>query len=172
MLPERVSALVTLGGVTDMGWPAAWDGYFEGEAELMGMPDERAVVSACVERFGEDGSGFMTASGLDLPEADLPLYSDDRIAPMLARAREEAFRQGVGGYAQDVFIQGGGWPFDPARIEAPTVIVHGEGDTLLPVAHAHHTADVVPGATVRVLAGHGHFSLLGELPGIAAPLLA
>jgi pimeloyl-ACP methyl ester carboxylesterase len=163
---------VTLGGVTDMGWAGAWQGYFVSEAVLMRMPDERSVLRWCTERFGEDGSGFMAASGMELPEADLPLYEDERIASMLTVARTEAFRQGVGGYAQDVFIQGRPWPFDPARIQAPGIIVHGEGDTLLPVAHARHTAEVVPGARLEVLAGHGHFSILGELSGIAASLLA
>lgn len=172
LLPHRVSGLVTLGGVTDMGWPGAWEGYVESEAELMRMPDERSVVTSCEEQFGEDGSAFMAASGIELPEADLILYEDERIASMLAVARGEAFRQGVGGYAQDVFIQGRPWPFDPARIQAPGIIAQGEGDTLLPVAHARHTAEVVPGARLHVLAGHGHFSILGEFPGIAAALLA
>lgn len=51
------------------------------------------------------------------------------------------------------------------------VILHGEEDTLLPLAHARHTAMRVPHARLRVLPGHGHFSLLGELPAIAAALL-
>jgi pimeloyl-ACP methyl ester carboxylesterase len=172
LLPDRVSGLVTLGGVTDMAWPGAWEGYFESELELMRMPDEGSVVAWCVEHFGQDGSGFMSASGIELPEADLPLYEDERIASMLAVARAEAFRQGVGGYARDVYVQGRPWPFDPAQIQAPSIIVHGEGDSLLPVAHARHTAETVPGARLDVLAGHGHFSILAELPGIAAALLA
>jgi pimeloyl-ACP methyl ester carboxylesterase len=112
----------------------------------------------------------MAASGMDLPEADLPLYEDRRIASMLATARAEAFRQGIQGYAQDVFIQGRPWPFDPRRIQAPAVILHGQGDTLLPMAHARHTAEVVLGATMHVLPGHGHFTVLGELPRVAVDL--
>jgi pimeloyl-ACP methyl ester carboxylesterase len=170
LLSDRVSGLVTLGGVTDMGWPSAWEGYIESERELMRMPDEESVVAWCIEHFGEDGSRFMSASGMDLPEADLPLYEDERIASMLATARAEAFRQGVGGYAQDVFTQGRPWPFDPDQIRAPAVILQGEGDTLLPMTHAQHIADVVPGASLRMLPHHGHFSILGELPAVAAGL--
>jgi len=170
LLPDRVSGLVTLGGVTDMGWPGAWEGYLEIELELMRMPDEESVVAWCIEHFGKDGSQFMAASGMDLPVADLPLYEDERIASMLATARAEAFHQGVGGYAQDVFIQGRPWPFDPEQIRAPALILHGEGDTLLPTTHAQHTADVLPGASLRMLPQHGHFSILGELPAVAAGL--
>jgi pimeloyl-ACP methyl ester carboxylesterase len=170
LLSDRVSALVTLGGVTDMGWPGAWEGYLESEVELMRIPDEGSVVAWCIEHFGEDGSQFMAASGMGLPEADLPLYEDERVASMLATARAEAFRQGVGGYAQDVFIQGHPWPFDPELIRAPAEILQGGGDTLLPTTHAQHTAEVVPGASLRLLPQHGHFSILGELPGVAAGL--
>ena len=63
LLPDRVSGLVTLGGVTDMGWPGAWEGYIESELELMRMPDEESVVAWCIEHFGEDGSQFMATSG-------------------------------------------------------------------------------------------------------------
>lgn len=170
LLPARVSGLVTLGGVTDMGWPGASEGYLESELELMRMHDEGSVVIWCNEHFGEDGSRFMAASGMDLPAADVPLYEDERIASMLATARAEAFRQGVGGYAQDIWIQSRPWPFDPDQIRAPAVILQGEGDRLLPMTHTQHTADVVPGARLRVLPEHGHFSILGELPGVAAAL--
>lgn len=172
LLPDRVSGLVTLGGVTDMGWPDAWDGYLESELELMRMPGEVSIAARCVELYGEDGSGFMSASGIELPEADLPLYEDERIASMLAVARTEAFRQGLGGYAQDLAVQRHPWPFDPAGVRVPARILHGDGDTLLPLAHARHTADLMPGARLEVLPGHGHFSILGELPGVAAMLLS
>ena len=53
-----------------MDWPDAWDGYLESERELMRMPDEVSIAARCVELYGEDGSGFMSASGIELPEAD------------------------------------------------------------------------------------------------------
>jgi pimeloyl-ACP methyl ester carboxylesterase len=106
LLSERVSAGIILGGVTDMGWPSAWDGYLESEAELMRMPDEEAAIAWCVERFGADGSGFLAASGFELPEPDEQLYADEEVARLLTAARAEAFRQGMAGYAQDILIQG------------------------------------------------------------------
>lgn len=119
LLPDRVAGLVTLGGVADMAWSGAWMGYLESECDLMRLPDEPSAVRWCVEHFGRDGSGFMSTSAIELPEADLSLYEDERIAPILAVARAEAFRQGIGGYAQDIFIQGHPWPFDPASVDAP-----------------------------------------------------
>jgi pimeloyl-ACP methyl ester carboxylesterase len=169
-LPARVSAAIILGGVTDMGWPGAWDGYLESEVQLMCMPDEEAAIAWCVERFGADGSGFLAASGIEFSGPDEQLYADEKIARLLASSRAEAFRHGVAGYAQDMVIQGKPWAFDPTSIAAPVHVVHGELDTLLPLAHSRHTTELIPGSILRVLPGHGHFTILGELPTMAASL--
>jgi pimeloyl-ACP methyl ester carboxylesterase len=42
------------------------------------------------------------------------------------------------------------------RIAAPTLIVHGEDDPLVPVAGAHDLARHIPGARVEVVPGMGH----------------
>ena len=122
------------------------------------------------ERFGANGSGFLAASGFELPEPDERLYADEEIARLLALARAEAFRQGVAGYAQDIVVQGRPWPFDPSAVVAPVHVVHGEQDTLLPLAHSRHTSELIAGSILRVLPGHGHFTILGELPRMASAL--
>jgi pimeloyl-ACP methyl ester carboxylesterase len=43
-----------------------------------------------------------------------------------------------------------------SRIRAPTVVVHGASDRLLPVEHARLTAGAIPGARLRVIEGMGH----------------
>jgi pimeloyl-ACP methyl ester carboxylesterase len=50
------------------------------------------------------------------------------------------------------------------------LVAHGALDDLVPVAHSRHTAELVPGATFREYAGHGHLTILSELPGIASAL--
>lgn len=172
LLGERVLGGVVLAGVTDMAWPGAWDGYLEGrpEVELMHLPDEHAVGARCAERFGADGSGFF-AEPFELPEPDLALLADEAVERALGAAVAEAFRQGVTGYAQDVYLEGRGWPFDPRRIAVPIDVVHGERDTLVPMAHSRHTAELIPGSTFRALPRHGHLTILSELPAAAAALL-
>lgn len=83
----------------------------------------------------------------------------------------EAFRQGVTGYAQDIYLEGRGWPFDPSRTSVPIDVVHGGLDTLVPSAHSRHTAQLIPGSAFRALPGHGHLTILSELPMIAAALM-
>jgi pimeloyl-ACP methyl ester carboxylesterase len=78
----------------------------------------------------------------------------------------------VGGYAQDVVVQGRAWSFDAGDIVAPTWVLHGEADTVVPVAHAHHTAEVIPGARLSTWPDHGHLSVIAEVPQLVTELAA
>jgi pimeloyl-ACP methyl ester carboxylesterase len=84
----------------------------------------------------------------------------------------EAFRQGVGGYAQDLVVQGRPWSFDPGAIGAPVWVLHGDADTDAPIAHARHTSDLIPGARLLILPDHGHISIVTEIPQLTLDLVA
>ena len=170
LLPERVLAGAVVAGVTDMAWPGAWDGYLEDEIQLMRAPDEEAAVTWCTERFGPDGRGFL-AEPFEFPEPDVALLTDEAFEEALLATMAEAFRQGVVGYAQDVYIQGRPWSFDPSSISVPVEVVHGELDTLVPMAHSRHTAELIRSSTFRTFPGHGHLTILSELPMIASTLV-
>lgn len=53
------------------------------------------------------------------------------------------------------------------RISAPTLVIHGEGDALIPVAAAHDLAKRIPGAKLEIIPGWGH-----DLPEALWPQLA
>ncbi|MBV8219462.1 MAG: alpha/beta fold hydrolase, partial [Solirubrobacterales bacterium] len=42
------------------------------------------------------------------------------------------------------------------RIRAPTLVVHGAEDRVIPVANAYRSAERVPGAELRILEHAGH----------------
>ena len=171
-LGERVLGGVVLAGSTDMSWPPSWDGYLDARAELaiMRCADERDAIALAIAHFGADGGGFL-AEPFDLPEPDLAELADAQAGHALTATMIEAFRQGIGGYAQDLWLEGHGWPFDPGRITVPIDVLHGAGDTLVPLAHSRHTAELIPGARLRVVAGHGHLTILSELPAAALALV-
>jgi pimeloyl-ACP methyl ester carboxylesterase len=170
-LRDRVHGAVVVAGVTDMQWPAGWTEYLDGRVELqiMRMANEREAVARATEAFGADGAGFMTQR-FDLPAPDVALLAEPGVEDALGAALIEAFRQGVAAYAQDAYLEGRGWSFDAAQIASPTVLVHGQQDNLVPVAHSRHTAALIPGSTLRLLPDHGHLTILSELPAIAASL--
>ena len=53
------------------------------------------------------------------------------------------------------------------RIAAPTLVIHGEHDSLIPVASAHDLAKRIPGARLEIIPGWGH-----DLPEALWPRLA
>jgi pimeloyl-ACP methyl ester carboxylesterase len=52
------------------------------------------------------------------------------------------------------------------HISAPTLVIHGADDPLIPVAAGRHTAENIPGARLRIIPGMGH-----DLPPALIPVL-
>jgi pimeloyl-ACP methyl ester carboxylesterase len=105
---------------------------------------------------------------MDLGPTDNAWLADDTNATGLFTSMGEAFAQGIVGYAHDIWVQGRAWSFDAAAIACPVIVVHGNDDQLVPIAHSRHTASLIPGAELRILQGVGHLSLVDSLPAIAA----
>ena len=56
-------------------------------------------------------------------------------------------------------------------IDAPTLVIHGDGDEMLPVANGQLIARLIPGATLEILEGVGHV-FYWEQPERSAALIA
>lgn len=135
--------------------------------ELRGslVPELRALVDR-VESDPEGAEAFfrgMTAEtmrGMVLsgsPDVDRVVYADPAFDAAYRRALDEAFAQGLGGYARDTVLAMGRWPFDLEGITVPVDVWYGAIDTS-PV----HSADLgaklarrIPGARRRVVEGAG-----------------
>jgi pimeloyl-ACP methyl ester carboxylesterase len=171
LLPGRVTAAGIVAGVTDMGWSDAWDGFEEAEATLMRLGDEAKVAAWCEQHYGPDGARFFDSTG-DLAPADVEVLQDETVTAGLFATITEAFRQGVAGYAQDVTIQSTPWFFDPRTITAPTRLYHGEADTIIPISHGRHTAELISESALTTFPGRGHISMITEVPHVASDLVA
>jgi len=99
------------------------------------------------------------------------MLADETVARHMQENTMEAFRQGVAGYAQDIFVQARPWPFDPARISVPVQVHHGELDTLLPITVSHQIAKRIAGANFIELTGHGHLTVMSEWPRLTSEFL-
>jgi hypothetical protein len=76
LLPERIVGAGVVAGVTDMGWPDAWEGYDPLEATLMRIGDEAAAVKWCEEHYeARNWSGPFDSSWANLVHALMPLDS-------------------------------------------------------------------------------------------------
>jgi pimeloyl-ACP methyl ester carboxylesterase len=172
LLPGRVASVGVVCGETDFGWAGAWDGYPEAEGTLMRIGDEARAAAWCEARYGPDGSAFMEGGLGELAPPDEAALQDEALATTLVTSVGEAFRQGVGGYAQDITVQGRPWSFDTGAIVAPVWILHGEADSTVPVAHARHTAELFPRARLLTWPEEGHISIVTKVPELTAELVA
>ncbi|GII96667.1 alpha/beta fold hydrolase [Sinosporangium siamense] len=59
-----------------------------------------------------------------------------------------------------------------SHISAPTLVIHGAADPLLPPAHGRAVAEAVPGARLRLIEGMGHGFFKTGLPTQLAKLIA
>jgi pimeloyl-ACP methyl ester carboxylesterase len=72
---------------------------------------------------------------------------------------KEALRLGPQGIVDDYRVVGGEWGFAPEDVTYPVTLLQGSDDTLLPMTHAQNIADRLPGGTLEVVEGAGHFLL-------------
>jgi len=169
LLGDRVVGALVAAGNTDMSWPGAATGYLESELAIMALDDTEAALVFCAEHIGVDGSEFLDGDN-DLGPADNAWLADEANTAALLATMGEAFRQGVVGYAHDIWVQGRAWSFDPVAIRCPVIVAHGEDDRLVPISHSRHTASLIPGAELRITPGVGHLSLTDQLPALAAEI--
>jgi pimeloyl-ACP methyl ester carboxylesterase len=172
LLGDRVVAAASVAGVTDMGSSAAYDEFpDDDEKTIMQIGHENEAQAWCEDRYGADGGRFFDYP-LDLSPPDTALFADEAFMAAVMPTFAEAFRQGVGGFAQDITVQGRAWPFDVARITCEVRVYHGAQDTLVPVSHGRRTAEMIDGSTLAIFPEHGHLSMIAEIPRIAIDLAA
>ncbi|MCY1032462.1 alpha/beta hydrolase [Corallococcus sp. BB11-1] len=109
-------------------------------SELAGMlhPDVAGMVRRAVE---EPATFEATFAGMGNAEVlwklitgtssavDLAVYTSPGFEPAYRRALEEGFSQGARGYARDLTLAMGRWPFDLGRIQVPVALWYGGHDT-------------------------------------------
>src|SRR5262245_35217486 len=155
---SRVIATVACCAVTDMSWPPGKVMNVCNHPIWTARSRDEATAIATI-LFGEHGEQLNGFAGADPP--DTTFFADPAVRSWWARCMPEMFAHGVAGQVDDRIADGGGWDsFDVGRITCPVVVLHGESDGFLPVANAHHTAAIVPGAKLRIVAGFGHLSVM------------
>jgi pimeloyl-ACP methyl ester carboxylesterase len=151
--PERVASLTSIMSTTgDRKLPGPKGRVVR--AMMRPRPRDRAVAV----RQGIDLFRLIGGSGYPPTEAELHARVE--------RAMQRSYRPG-GVARQLVAIQ-----CAPSRVHAlrrvraPTLVLHGSDDPLVPMAGGEDTAANIPGARLRVIPGMGHF-----LPEALVPLL-
>jgi pimeloyl-ACP methyl ester carboxylesterase len=165
LAPDRVIAAVPCGAMTDMRHEDARATMSRPHAlAVWEAPDRDAAIAASVASHGIDGSKIVeSAEGPPLPSSDQAMLPS-RWGQLWMQATPTMFAHGLEGYADDRIADGGGWvTFDVTAIRCPVIVLHGGADVIADPIHACGTADLVPGAELRIVDGLGHFSIEDEL---------
>jgi pimeloyl-ACP methyl ester carboxylesterase len=176
LAPERVAGAVPCCSLTDTRYePARATMSRPHTLSVWEAPDRESAIAAAVASHGVDGSRIMAAAeeaGLALPACDQAMLPTPWGRAWMAHG-PVMFAHGVEGYADDRIADRDGWAgFAVQDVRCPVVILHGADDVLARPVHARHTAELIPHADLRILAGHGHFSIEDELVPVLAEVAA
>ena len=160
LLADRVAAVVDVSGPAPLApmqaegrdWYAGFAPF--GAASLRAAEQGRAAREAYEEEGAEDDFGF-TASD----EAAL----EGPWAWFLEVVRTGS-AHGPGPMIDDDLATVSAWGADVEDITAPTLVVHGADDRVVPATHGDWVASHVSGSTHWLERGHGHISVLHRAP--------
>lgn len=130
---------------------------------LLARPPGKAPLEKRVEHFVRL---FRALGGPGFPAADEVLR--ERLTRSLQRSY---YPPGTGRQLLAIVASGDRSPL-LRKIARPTLVLHGDADPLLPVAHGVDCARKIPGATLQRIPGMGHDLPPGVLPILSAAILA
>lgn len=156
LLADRVVAAVSVAGLApfaaqDLDWFAGM--YPGGEAELRAAREGRAELAACLAASALDPKMFTTTDIAAL-DSDWSWLGD--VAGEGLKYRD--------GMIDDDMAYTRPWGFEPETIAAPTLLLHGDADRIVPSAQSQWLARHIDGAELRVHPGDGHISILRQAP--------
>jgi pimeloyl-ACP methyl ester carboxylesterase len=161
LIPDRVVAVVSVSSPAP--WPAPGLDYFAGMSdggarELRAAARGRAELQQVLAENEFDPQSFIPADYAAL-EGSWSWFNG---------IVEAATANGFDGMVADLVGAMAAWGFDPAAVSAPTLIMHGTADRMVPSSHSEWLAAHCPAAELRLSPGEGHISVLDSAPGALA----
>lgn len=155
--PERVGKLVLVSGTASFVQRPGWPDAMAPEILAEFTAGVATNVEAMLPRFiGNFNRGDTAGKALT---RDLLALADPRPAPA-------TLATGLA-WLRDVDLR----PLAPL-VTAPTLLVHGAADPLMPLTAAQALATLIPGARLQAFAGRAHAPFLSEPEGFRAALAA
>jgi pimeloyl-ACP methyl ester carboxylesterase len=167
LLDGLVAAVASLAAVAPHGAPKL--DYFAGMSEgnvatvtrMLSEPaGARAELDAARDAIVSGGVDEMLAGIRGaVTEGDRAVL--DAQADTLRERWLTGLAPGADGWWDDMLATVRDWGFGLTQTRTPVLVVHGERDTIVPVAHGRWLAEAIPSAEPHLLGDEGHFSLLG-----------
>jgi pimeloyl-ACP methyl ester carboxylesterase len=154
LLPERVLGVVSVAGMAPFG--AEGLDWFAGMADS-GVASLRAAAEGRAAKESYEASGAEFDPEMFTPEDHAALSG---AWSWLLEVVKLAVEAGPGGLIDDdlAYVAPGG--FDPARVVAPILLLHGGKDRVVPSSHGEWLAHRCPSAQLWLSPDDGHISVL------------
>jgi pimeloyl-ACP methyl ester carboxylesterase len=156
LLPERVLGVVIVAGLAPFG--AEGLEWFAGMA-ASGVASLRAAADGRVAKERYEAEGTEYDPQMFTPEDHAALSGAWSWVLDVVNPAVEA---GPGGLIDDDLAYVAPWGFEPARVVAPTLLVHGGRDRVVPSSHGEWLARRCPSAELWLNLDDGHISVLNS----------
>ena len=177
-MPERVVAAAVMGGVAPTCGPEASAGGAVSLArrlwpllDVMREPLGYALWALVRALMPLSSQGFDAFIRI-MPEGDQVVLRRPEIKRMFIDDLAWASRSGLHAPVYDLVLFARPWGFSLRDIHVPIRFWHGDGDNIVPLAHAELLAQLVPDGELRVRAREGHIGNLGAAEEILASVLS
>jgi len=156
LLPERVLGVVSVAGLAPfdaegLDWFAGMAA--SGAASLRAAAEGREAKESYEASADEETDPGFVPADLDALEGEWSWFIG------VVRA---AMENGPGGLIDDDLAYVAPWGFDPAQVVAPTLILHGGRDRVVPSSHGEWLARRCPSAELWLCPDDGHISVLNS----------
>ncbi|MFE4372982.1 alpha/beta fold hydrolase [Streptomyces sp. NPDC056835] len=153
LLPDRVLGVVSVAGLAPFG--AEGLDWFAGMADS-GVASLRAAAEGRAAKERHQASGVVYDP--EFTPADQAALAG--AWSWLGEVVGPAVAAGPGGLIADDLAYVAPWGFEPARVGAPVLVLHGGRDRVVPSAHGQWLASHCPSAELRLSPDDGHISVL------------
>ena len=157
LLPERVLAVVAVAGLA----PYGADGldWFAGMAPAS-VASLRAALEGLEAKERHAASAVEDEPGFILRDHEALAGDWSWFLPIVAAG----LGGGPGGLIDDDLAFTRPWRFDPEHVVAPTLLLHGRLDRMVPSSHSEWLAGRLPSAELWLAPDDGHISVLRAAP--------
>ncbi len=159
-LEDRVTRVAIISGVGppgSMGCSKSWAvrAGFKAAASMPWLITPPVALAALTGAYAP--GFFLHHLCKHLPQCDREILLRPEVRAMLMRDLREAFRNGAGGFLQDLQLEARPWGIPLHRISCPVSLWHGSRDTIVPPSASQALAALLPHASVRIFPDAGHF---------------
>ncbi|MEW5710587.1 MAG: alpha/beta hydrolase [Pseudomonadota bacterium] len=132
----------------------------------------RAPLGAAAALGRAQPGRYLDLLASHLHPVDREVLARPPVRAMFAQDLAEGLRRGAGPFLQDLGLLAADWGFDPATIEVPVELWHGDADLMIPLSAALALERRLKRPRLERVCGGGHFLVIDRWPEILGRLIA